>query len=77
MEIMRFQVVVEVDEAGYYVAEVPALEGCFTQGETFEEALENIKEVIHICMEKAKAKGETVSLKFPEVIAIKTLEIAV
>jgi predicted RNase H-like HicB family nuclease len=36
----------EKDEAGYYVAEVPALPGCLSQGETYDEALSNIKEAI-------------------------------
>ena len=43
---MKFQVNIEQDETGYYVAEVPALPGCFSQGETLIEATENIKEAI-------------------------------
>ena len=35
---MKFQVIIEKDETGYYVAEVPALPGCFSQGKTLEEA---------------------------------------
>lgn len=38
--------IIEKDEAGYYVAEVPALPGCFSQGRTQEEAVSNIKEAI-------------------------------
>jgi predicted RNase H-like HicB family nuclease len=41
-----FQVIVEQDEAGYFVAECPALRACYTQGKTYEEAIENIKDVI-------------------------------
>lgn len=36
---MKLHVVIEKDESGYYVAEVPALPGCFSQGKTREEAL--------------------------------------
>ena len=43
---MKFQVNIELDESGYYVAEVPALPGCFSQGKTIIEATENIKEAI-------------------------------
>ena len=43
---MRLHVVIERDESGYYVAEVPALSGCLSQGKTHEEALTNIKEAI-------------------------------
>lgn len=45
-----FQVIVEQDEAGYFVAECPALKACYTQGKTFEEAIENIKDVIGLCL---------------------------
>lgn len=43
-----FQIVIEQDEAGYYVAECPALRACYTQGKTYEEVLENIKDVIEM-----------------------------
>ena len=43
---MNLRVIVEQDEKGYYVAEVPALPGCLSQGKTYNEALENIKEAI-------------------------------
>ncbi len=45
-----FQVIIEQDEAGYYVAECPALKACYTQGKTFEEAVENIRDVIAMCL---------------------------
>jgi predicted RNase H-like HicB family nuclease len=43
---MELHVIIELDESGYYVAEVPALPGCLSQGKSREEALENIKEAI-------------------------------
>lgn len=43
---MKFDVVIEQDEDGMYVADVPVLPGCHTQGETEDEALENVKEAI-------------------------------
>ena len=45
-DIMKLQVVIEQDETGYYVAEVPALPGCVSQGQTMTEAKANIKEAI-------------------------------
>ena len=45
-DIMKLQVVIEQDETGYYVAEVPALPGCVSQGQTITEAKANIKEAI-------------------------------
>lgn len=76
METYRFQVIIEQDEDGYYVADVPALQGCHTQGRTFEEALENIREVIAMCVEELREEGKPVQAAYPEVVGIKTLEIA-
>lgn len=45
-DIMKLQAVIEQDETGYYVAEVPALPGCVSQGQTMTEAKANIKEAI-------------------------------
>ena len=44
----KFSVLVEQDEDRLYVASVPLLQGCYTQGETYEEALENIKDAIKL-----------------------------
>ncbi len=43
---MKLEVIIEKGESGYYVAEVPALPGCISQGKTVEEAVTNIKEAI-------------------------------
>jgi len=45
-----FNVIVERDEAGYYVAECPALRACYTQGKTYAEVIANIKDVIALCL---------------------------
>lgn len=61
---MKFSVIIEKDESGYYVAEVPALPGCLSQGKTFDEAKENIKEAIsgwlEVVNERAKASQKSV-----------------
>lgn len=44
-------ILVEKDEKGFYVVECPVFEGCYTQGKTLDEALENIKEVIDLVLE--------------------------
>lgn len=43
---MRLHVIVDQDEKGYFVAEVPALPGCLSQGKTYDNAVDNIKEAI-------------------------------
>jgi predicted RNase H-like HicB family nuclease len=53
---MKLHVVVEKDETGYYVAEVPALPGCLSQGKTREDALTNIKEAIEGWLEVMEGK---------------------
>lgn len=51
-EIMKFQVVVREDpEDGGYNVSCPAIPGCHSQGDTVDEALENIKDVITACVE--------------------------
>lgn len=54
MEKHRLQVIVELDEDGKYIASCPSLQGCYTQGDTFEEALENIRDVIEMCLQELK-----------------------
>ena len=52
----RAAAILEKDEAGYYVAEVPALPGCLSQGKTYEEAITNIKEAIEGWLEVMESK---------------------
>ena len=63
MKTYPFQVIIEQDEDGYYVADVPALMGCHTQGKTFEEAIDNIREVIVMCIEELKEEGKDILSK--------------
>jgi predicted RNase H-like HicB family nuclease len=53
---MKLHIAIEKDESGYYVAEVPALPGCFSQGKAREEALTNIKEAIEGWFEVMESK---------------------
>jgi len=71
-----FQVIVEQDEAGYFVAECPALRACYTQGRSYEEAMENIKDVIALCLEDLKSRKQKIPVQ-PEIIGVRRLEIAV
>ncbi len=48
---LQFKVLLEQDEDGMYVASVPELPGCYTQGKTLEEARERIKEAIQLVLE--------------------------
>lgn len=54
------KVLLSQDEDGYFVVEVPSLPGCMSQGETREEALENIKEAIELHIEVLQERGEPI-----------------
>jgi antitoxin HicB len=60
MKVYDFKVILEPDETGGFVVSCPSLPGCHSQGETIEEALENIKEAILLCLEDMEAEGEEI-----------------
>ena len=68
---MKFAVIVERDEDGYYVASVPELPGCHTQAKTLDELTRRIKEAIEAYLETENVKpregAELVGLQFVEV----------
>ena len=64
---MKLHVIVEKDETGYYVAEVPALPGCLSQGKTYEEAILNITEAIEGWLEVMESRQALDTSKFVEI----------
>ncbi len=48
--IGQYPVIVHADESGGYWVSCPSFEGCYSQGETIDEALENIREAIELCV---------------------------
>lgn len=60
MKVYDFKVILEPDETGGYVVSCPSLPGCYSQGDTVKEALDNIKEAILLCLEDMEAQGEEV-----------------
>ncbi len=73
MKTLKLPVIITQDEDGYYVAEVPILKSCFTQGKTRAEALSNIKEVIQLCLEQMAEEGSPV----PDKYSLEQVEVAV
>jgi predicted RNase H-like HicB family nuclease len=59
---MKFRVLLQPDEDGMMVAEVPALPGCISQGATRDEALSNIREAIVGYLDSLKAHGDPIPL---------------
>ena len=70
----RFSVVIEKDQHGYF-AVCSELQGCYTQGETYEEVLGNIRDAILLHVEDRRAAGEEIPQ--PESVSLTSLEIAV
>jgi predicted RNase H-like HicB family nuclease len=59
MKNKEFYVVIERDEDGIYVGEVPQLKACYSQGETIDELMQNIREVIELCLEEIEEESTT------------------
>ena len=58
-----FPVILEEDETGGYVVINPSLDGFYSQGDTVEEALANIKEATELCLEDAKFNKSNIKIK--------------
>ena len=60
MAVLDFKVFLEPDEDGGYVVTCPSLHGCYSQGDTVEEALANIREAIELCLDDLRERGEPI-----------------
>jgi len=70
--VYNYTVVIEQDEDGVYVAKVPDIAGCYTQGKSVQEVMRRIKEAIEVCLE-AEKRDEYKPLKF---VGIQQVEVA-
>ena len=70
---MKYRVLIEQDEDGMFVAEVPVLPGCVSQGETRKEAVQNIQEAITVYLRSLKAHSEPI----PPSISEEVVEVSV
>jgi len=75
MKRLTLPIVIEKDEDGYFVF-CPVLQGCYTQGDTYEEAIENIEDAIRLHLEDIIIASDEA---IPEVhtLSLTTLEITV
>lgn len=65
---MKYRVLIEQDEDGVFVAEVPSLPGCISQGQTRAEVIDNIKEAIAIYLESLETHHEPIPSPISEEI---------
>jgi len=70
----QFPVFVEKDEDGFYVVECPLFKGCYSQAKTLDEALNNIREVIELCLEE-KENLEILKWYRPLEISLHTISV--
>ncbi|GAA3992507.1 type II toxin-antitoxin system HicB family antitoxin [Mucilaginibacter dorajii] len=71
MKKYHFPIVVEVDEDGVYIVSCPTFKGCHSYGSTIDEALENLREVIELCMEEQATESVN------QFIGVREIEISV
>lgn len=74
-KVYAFTVVTEKDEYGYFVY-APQLPGCHTQGDTYEEAMANIKEAIQVYLEDMMAKGEEIPTEKDTMVSLNKIELS-
>jgi len=65
-----FDVLIEQDSEGYYVASVPALPGCHTQAKSLDVLTKRIREAIELCLEVADVPAEPLSFVGMQRIAV-------
>lgn len=70
---MKFRVLIDQDEDGVFVAQVPSLPGCVSQGATRQEAVSNAREAIEVYLESLNERGEPI----PPSISEELVDVAV
>lgn len=74
MRQFTLPIIVEADSDGYFVS-CPVLQGCYSQGDTYEEAVENIRDAIRLHIDDRIAEGEEIPEGFS--VSLSTVEIAI
>jgi predicted RNase H-like HicB family nuclease len=64
---MKFTVTINRDEDGVWVVECPAIPGCVSQGNTKEEAVENVRDAIKLCLEVRAERGLPLTIESRQV----------
>ena len=68
----EYDVVIERDDEGYYVASVPAISGCHTQAKSLDDLMERIREAIALCLENRTDKPEQLDFVGVQRISVPT-----
>lgn len=70
-KILKYTAIFEPAEEGGYVVSVPAIRGCVTQGDTFEEAVEMVKDALEGCLAVLKEEGQEIPKETEDVVVTK------
>lgn len=68
---MHVPILIEQDEDGYYIVSCPTFKGCRSYGETIDEAMENIKEAIALCMEETDEDEQSTFIGYRELEVVR------
>ncbi|MGB9595313.1 MAG: type II toxin-antitoxin system HicB family antitoxin [Candidatus Poribacteria bacterium] len=71
MEKLHLPIIIEIDEDGFYIVSCPLFKGCHSYGESIDEAMANIREVIDMCLEETKPEELNKFIGFREMEVIK------
>jgi len=74
-KVLNYRVIIEQDEDGKFVASVPSLQGCYTEGDTFEEAIKNVEDVIKLHLVARKEHGSPPDDSQTEFVGVKNIAI--
>ncbi len=74
MKTYRFSIIIEKDKDGYF-AFCPELQGCYSQGDTYEEALANIKDAVKLHLEDRKVSKEKMTKN--KMVSLSTVEVSI
>jgi len=66
MEKLHLPILIEIDEDGLYIVSCPRFKGCHSWGETIDDAMKNITEVIEMCLEETKMENLNTFVGFRE-----------
>lgn len=62
----HYPIIIEIDEVGMYIVSCPTLKGCRSYGSSIDEAMENIREAIELCLEDESMDEQNVFVGFRE-----------
>ena len=72
----QFQAIIEQDEDGTFIGEVPALPACYTCGDTLEELRQNLREIVSMCVQELREEGKDIPDRHM-IVGIETIDVAV